>query len=119
MRKTEAQKAKFRKDDQGKTRFSLMPPAAHRAIADVLTYGAEKYTPNNWCKGADWSRYTDALERHINAWKAGEQNDPESGHSHLAHAGCCLVFLLEYELEDLGVDDRICHDIEKHRKTSR
>ena len=108
-------KDKFRKNDQGKTRFGLTPPAAHRAIADVLTYGANKYEPNNWCRGADYSRYIDALERHLNAWKSGERDDPESGHHHLAHAGCCLMFLLEYEVSGLGTDDRICHDIEANR----
>ena len=109
-------KEKFKKFDTGKTRLGLVPPAAHRAIADVLTYGANKYEPNNWCRGAEWSRYIDALERHMNAWKRGERDDPESGHPHLAHAGCCLYFLLEYELEGIGEDDRIFHDIEANKK---
>ena len=106
---------KFIKNDFGKTRFDLIPPTAYRAIADVLTYGAKKYGPNNWCRGAEWSRYFAALERHLNNWKSGENNDLESGLPHLAHAGCCNMFLLEYELSQLGKDDRIFHDIEGNK----
>ena len=103
---------KFVKDDAGKTRFGLLPPNALARVADELTYGAKTYSPNNWCQNADWSRYIDALHRHLNAWEAGEDIDPESGgHHHLAHAGCCLLFLLEYATSGIGNDDRICHVI--------
>jgi hypothetical protein len=39
-------------------------------------------------------RYLKAMIRHIVAFCSGEINDPESGLPHLAHAGCCLLFLL-------------------------
>jgi hypothetical protein len=103
---------RFTKDDAGKTRFNLIPPGALKLIADVLTYGAKKYNAHNWCQNADWSRYIDALERHWNSWKAGEDVDPESGHHHLAHAGCCLLFLLAYQIHGIGEDDRISHVID-------
>lgn len=105
----------FKKQDAGKARFGLVPPNAHRVIAEVLTYGAEKYGANNWCSGAVYSRYVDALERHLNAWKSGEDLDPESEHHHLAHAACYLLFLLEYELSGLGEDDRIFRAIQENR----
>jgi hypothetical protein len=38
-------------------------------------------------------------------WK-GEDNDPETGLSHLAHAMCCVMFLLSYHLRKVGTDDR-------------
>jgi hypothetical protein len=31
--------------------------------------------------------------RHLVAYQSGEEIDPESGKSHLAHAQCCLIFL--------------------------
>jgi ribosomal protein L32 len=40
-------------------------------------------------------RYFDAAQRHIWAWKAGEETDSETGASHLAHAICCLMFIME------------------------
>lgn len=84
-----------RKFDQGKLRWSLLPWEAVRQIVDVLEYGATKYAPDNWKHVGNWrERYFNAMQRHILAWWGGEQNDPETGLHHLAHAGCCLVFLL-------------------------
>lgn len=39
-------------------------------------------------------RYYDAAIRHLTAWWDGECNDPESNLPHLAHAACCIIFLL-------------------------
>jgi hypothetical protein len=89
-----------------KTRLELIPFAAIEEIGEVLTYGAIKYEANNWCRGARWGRYFAALCRHIFAWWRGEDKDPETGFSHLAHAGCCLLFLMEYQRNGWGEDDR-------------
>jgi len=89
-----------------KTRFDLVPFESVGEIADVLGIGARKYSANNWCRGTEWSRYFAALCRHIFAWWRGEDNDPETGKSHLAHAGCCLLFLMEYQRNKWGTDDR-------------
>lgn len=89
-----------------KTRFDLVPFAAIGEIADVLAYGANKYSANNWCRGTEWGRYFSALCRHLFAWWRGENRDPETGFSHLAHAGCCLLFLMEYQRNQWGTDDR-------------
>ncbi len=88
------------KFDGGKPRMGLLPGAALHAIARGFTYGARKYDDHNWRRGMKWSRLQDALLRHLTAWSEGEARDPESGLSHLAHAGCCLLMLLWYE-EDL------------------
>jgi len=94
------------KHDEGKRMPRLLPPQALGAIVDVLTFGARKYSPDNWRKVPDArDRYTDAMLRHILAWMGGEANDAESGYPHLAHAGCCLLFLLQVELEDVRRGD--------------
>jgi uncharacterized HAD superfamily protein len=80
----------------GKNRLGLLPPNALKQIGEILTFGAEKYDPNNWKKGMPWSSVLDSLERHIEAFKSGIDYDDESGKLHLAHAGCNLMFLLEY-----------------------
>ena len=88
------------KHDTGKPMWHLMPPDAQAAIIDVLTYGANKYAPENWRKIEDIpTRYYSAMMRHLHAFRCGETHDPESGLHHLAHAGCCLVFMLQNELE--------------------
>lgn len=89
-----------RKFDAGKLRYGLVPPLALQEMVKVLTFGAQKYEPNNWQKVPESkSRYFDALERHVWAWKMGEVLDPESGIHHLAHAMCCLAFLYEHDVK--------------------
>ena len=95
-----------RKDDSGKTPWHLMPPDALNQIAQVLEFGANKYGDRNWEKGMNWSRPFAALMRHMWAWWRGEDRDPETGLSHLAHAGCCILFLLTYQGHATGKDDR-------------
>ena len=87
-----------RKFDGGKLQYGLLPPAALKATVEILTFGAEKYEPDNWKYVPDSKRrYFDALNRHLWAWKEGEKMDPESGKHHLAHAMCCLMFLYEHD----------------------
>lgn len=88
-----------KKFDEGKRRYTLVPPQALAAVARVLTHGAEKYGDDNWRKafpgGED--RYLDATLRHIEAWRMGERQDESTGESHLAHAVCSLLFVLNSE----------------------
>jgi len=95
-----------RKDDQGKAPWHLAPWDSFRAIITVLAFGAKKYEPRNWEKGMAWSRPYDAAIRHLTAWWDGEPCDPETGYSHLWHLGCCVVFLIAYEIRGVGLDDR-------------
>ncbi len=94
------------KFDHGKPRMSLIPTAPLLEIAKAFTFGAEKYGDHNWRNGFTWTRISDAVLRHVLAWKEGEDKDPESGLSHLAHAACGILFLLEFELKNIGKDDR-------------
>lgn len=94
------------KFDSGKVRMELLPPELLVGVADILTFGAKKYADRNWEKGMDWSRVYGALLRHLNAWWGGEDTDPETGKSHLWHAGCCIAFLITYEQRRIGNDDR-------------
>lgn len=95
------------KFDQEKIRMELLPVRPLEDIADVLTTGAKKYSDNNWRKGFDWSRIYGSLQRHLSDWKKGIDLDPETAKKHLAHAGCCLMFLLEFSHSGAGKDDRI------------
>lgn len=94
------------KFDTGKPRLELLSSAAMVEIAKVMTFGAKKYDAHNWRKGFAWSRLLGAALRHTLAFLGGEDKDPETGLSHIAHAACCLMFLLEHEADKLGVDDR-------------
>ena len=52
------------------------------------------------------SRYFSAAQRHLLAWNDGEDNDPESGLPHLAHASCNLMFMLYHTKHNPKLDDR-------------
>lgn len=94
------------KHDQEKIPLELLSPVALNMIGEVMAFGAKKYAAHNWRKGMAWSRLIGAALRHLFAYLGGEDKDPESGLSHIAHAGCCVMFLLEYIAKDLGEDDR-------------
>ena len=96
------------KHDQDKPRIDLIPPQAIKDIAEVLTYGAQKYDAHNWRDngGLEYSRVYAAAQRHLLSFWDGQSLDEETGMSHLAHAACCIVFLMSYETEDNGKDDR-------------
>jgi hypothetical protein len=95
-----------RKDDDGKPRFDLLPPEFLEDTAKVLTFGAMKYQPRNWEKGMAWGRVFGAMMRHMWSWWRGQKLDPETGLPHLAHAACCVAFLMAFEARGVGKDDR-------------
>lgn len=94
------------KYDQEKPDMSLLPSKALVEVARVLTFGSKKYSAHNWRKGYQWSRLIAAAMRHLTAYNDGEDRDPESGISHLAHAASCLMMLLEWEKTHPEFDDR-------------
>lgn len=95
------------KYDQEKLPFDLIPIEPLNQLAKVLAFGAQKYDRFNWTKGFKYSRVYAATLRHLFAWYAGEDNDPEGSEcSHLAHAMCNLVFLLEFIKTHPELDDR-------------
>lgn len=84
-----------KKFDQEKARWDLLPLGPIKEAVEVMTLGVKKYGVNNWqhVKGGI-NRYYAALWRHLEAWRMGERFDQESGKRHLAHALCCLLFIM-------------------------
>ena len=88
------------KHDTGKVRYSLLPKGVLEKVLSILEFGANKYSKDNWQQVPNArDRYYDAAMRHIQAWYYGETKDPETGESHLAHALCCLMFLLWLDIK--------------------
>lgn len=82
------------KDDAGKLFYELIPTETMKGLAQILTFGANKYTRNGWQTVPDArERYTGALMRHFEAYRAGEILDPESGLPHIYHVICNASFL--------------------------
>lgn len=90
------------KFDGDKPRMDLLLegcPRALLAVAEVLTFGANKYADHSWqhVENAD-KRYWAARSRHELHRAAGESHDAESGLLHLAHEACNSLFILELAL---------------------
>ena len=81
------------KFDSQKPRVGLVAPEFIQGIAEVLTFGAEKYGAYNWAEGIDYDRLYDAAQRHLGAWHMGCDLDEETKKNHLLHAACELMFL--------------------------
>ena len=56
--------------------------------------------------GARASVYRAALDRHMDAWWEGEENDPVDGTPHLANALACINILIEAKEAGKLDDDR-------------
>lgn len=83
-----------KKADAGKLEWHLLSRKLLRGVVRVLMFGKKKYGENNWQQLENARvRYSDALERHWDAWSSGEKTDPETGESHLDHLMCCILFL--------------------------
>lgn len=95
------------KQDAGKLRYSLIPPAALAEVARAYTVGAAKYGDHNYLLGMAWSRVFDAMQRHAQSWLAGERRDPQDGQHPLASVVFCAMTLMEYERLGIGTDDRV------------
>lgn len=98
------------KHDLGKSATALLPTLALIKCGEIMDFGASKYDAHNWLKGLKYVRLCSAVLRHLFLWLGGQENDDESGLSHLAHAAVDVLMLLEFtvrgrkELDDRYVD---------------
>lgn len=84
--------------DLGKPRAGLLLQdfgTALQRVAEVTTFGADKYTPSGWVAVPDGEqRYFDAAVRHLLA-TSREDCDSDSGLGHLEHAVWNLLAVIE------------------------
>lgn len=92
------------KNDTEKERWDLVPMKALNEVVKVLTFGAKKYSENNWKLVSNGrERYYAAALRHLrDAQENYEARDKESGLLHLAHAACCILFLIWFVITGTG-----------------
>lgn len=116
-------------------RYELISDIGLKYLAEVYTKGAHKYSTyenskgeevlgvnvpieevhklkviydasNNWRKGLSWMETLGSVERHIKAFKSGEEIDPELKTRHLANAAWGLFTLMDFEKSFPQGDDR-------------
>jgi len=90
------------KHDKDKLRLSLIPTQLIAGVGEVMSFGAKKYKKDNWKNLDDPTRYLDALMRHLEAYRRGEEFDEETGLPHLAHLATNAGFLLFFDEERDG-----------------
>ncbi len=94
------------KSDNGKSPCTLIPKDAVWGMADAFAFGAKKYGRHNFRNGIAYSRLADACMRHLTAYMESENNDPESGLSHIDHALASLAMLKFMSTHKPEMDDR-------------
>lgn len=94
------------KFDHGKPKFDFIPFDLLAGENRVWAKGALKYGPSQWRKGMPMTQPFNALLRHLFAFMRGEDNDPETGESHLDHAACCLRMMQNTKAYYPHHDDR-------------
>jgi hypothetical protein len=84
----------------GKGLPSCLPTDSLRALSCHFERGAQKYGRDNWTQGIPYSRYIDALNRHLWAFQEGKVDEP-----HLVavawNAICLLATAKRVQLGDL------------------
>jgi hypothetical protein len=98
------------KDDQDKPDYALLTSGMLEPMVRALMFGEKKYSRFNYKTGFKNVRLTAAAMRHIMAYNGGEDNDPESGISHLAHAMVALGMLLDNQANGVMEEGRYVPD---------
>ena len=92
--------------DSGKIRPTLIfrdMARALSAVAEVGTFGANKYSDGGWMYVPNaYDRYTDAMFRHYAKEASGEEFDKDSGILHQAHLAWNALARLELMLRQTG-----------------
>ena len=102
-------------DDNPKTVVGLskpgtaaIPPVAILQLGQAMHNGEVKYGRFNWRdRHVTTSVYTDAIDRHMLAFRDGEDRADDSNLHHLAHVmACCAILLDAFALGKINDDRR-------------
>jgi len=98
---------KAMKFDDNKPQHHLLIDEFIDEMIKVREMGARKYKPWDWLNGLEFSKYQDAIKRHLKAFNSGEDIDPEEGgRHHMAHIAISAMFLYTFQMTGAGIDDR-------------
>lgn len=87
--------------------LSVIPTTSLLHLGEVMKLGAKKYGAFNWRETkVPAETYIDAAMRHLLSFQDGENADPESGMSHLAHVMACCAIIIDATENNMLDDDR-------------
>lgn len=99
-----------RDTNEGKPRFDLLSPIALQRLAIHTANGAKKYGDRNWEKGQPLNRYIESLERHLQKFKIGLQDEDHAS----AIMWNIMAFIHTKTLVDNGVLPKELDDLPKY-----
>lgn len=102
--------------NSGKRKWSLVDWKSLEPMVEVLEFGAKKYDDWNWANGLKTTEVCESLLRHVFAYLNGEDNDPESGITHIGHIQCNAMFLSYMAQNRKDLDTR--HNIKKNESNT-
>jgi hypothetical protein len=108
-----------------KAPFFGIPWTAVIEMGTVMDGGAHKYGAYNYRDTRiSTTTYHDAILRHFMLWADGEDDDPESKASHLAHVMACCALMIDADHGDMLEDDRsktgnVRYMLEESARTAR
>lgn len=97
--------------NNGKTRFDLIDWEALTGLADVLEFGAKKYSNHNWRRGLPFTEIIASLLRHVSEIMKNQDIDPETQLLHADHIQCNAMFLSWMIRNRPDMDDRWKHPV--------
>lgn len=71
-----------------------------KSVAEVFTYGKNKYEEDNWKKCTDRKRYINSLSRHLVNYFDVNERDEESDLLEIGHIGANIAFLCYLDSND-------------------
>ncbi len=87
--------------------LSYLPARVLAVLSVAMREGGHKYGSHNYrVAGVRAMVYWDATQRHLLAWKEGEDIDPECNLNHISKAIASLMVLLDGMIQGNWVDDR-------------
>ena len=84
------------KFDAGKPQHHLLIDEFIDEMIKVREFGSVKYEKWDWLRGLAFSKYQDAIKRHLKAFNSGEDCDDESDLHHMAHIAISAMFLTPF-----------------------
>jgi hypothetical protein len=98
----------IRAQKDGKAPLEYLVTSVWPGDARCHQSGAIKYGVRNWLIDKILaSTYKAAILRHFKAWSEGEDIDPDSGEHHFYHIRACCAIVLDAQMVDTLIDDRL------------
>ena len=97
VKEVERNSKKAMRFNDGKRKWSLVHFKSLEPMIQVLEYGCQKYSPDNWKKGLDKKEILESMMRHLASLMDGESYDKESNLHHIGHILCNSMFYSYFE----------------------